>query len=145
MTRSKWSNFKLARLFAVLALSVFLMVATTGCNGGGSGGSGGGEMEEAATDLTGTWEVIATVNGSGSMDRFFIQLTQTGNNLTGDAEGDGITGTINGSVVTLSVNDDEATQIIGGLNPSNSDEMGGDWSDNDGDSGTWIARRTATP
>ncbi len=70
------------------------MLAMMGCEGS----DGGSELQSPSTDLSGSWRAAASENGSSEEMYFFMQLTQSGNSVSGSAGDDPLTGTISGTV-----------------------------------------------
>ncbi len=105
--------------------------------------SGGSDLDAPSTDLSGTWQALATTDGEADIMYFALQLSQSGNNLSGLAGEDPLSGTISGNVVDLIITDTEGgytTAASGALDPDNMNQMAGTWTDVTG-SGTWRARR----
>lgn len=135
------------RFLKVLLLLIGISFFIVAC-GSGDGGGGGGDSDDTTTvGVSGDWKVWHTEEGQAEEGPDYMTFTQTGNDITiadscysGDSP---ISGTINGTSISFSWTEDGVTITATGTVSGNT--MSGQYSNTDGESGTWRAEKTSEP
>jgi hypothetical protein len=113
----------------VLTLSLFL------------GGCGGGNKSEPLYNITGSWYVFHTTNGTaGEQGLGLFKFTQSENSLSGTAPPNQlITGNVSNTTATFSWTGSDGTAYTYTGTVSDNGTTAGSWTGSNGQSGTWHA------
>ena len=106
-------------------------------------GKGIGGSVPPAVNITGSWNMYHTENGTpGEQGPDLSALTQTGNGIAGTVSGFTITGTISGLNISYYWEDDGGTiTTLTGTVSSDGTAMSGTFTNSSGNSGTWRATK----